>query len=294
MKRYAFLYNPAAQGGKSGVKLERLREFISEFEDACLFHSQDIGDITDFIEQNFDEFDVFVACGGDGTVREVAATLINTHKQMGIIPLGTGNDLCKTLNIPVKLEQSFSVLKQENAVSIDVGQCNNFIFLNSLGFGFDGLTNRYALQLKHLHPFLTYAISALKAVINHTSFEVTIIKKENISKEHAIMFSLANGRVEGGSFWIAPNASITDGKLNAILIKPIAKWIIPVLLPLFLFKKSHLIPQVKSAKIEKLSLNFNGDVDIHADGEVIENRSNKFIISLEANALEVICPPTII
>ncbi len=290
MKRYAFLYNPAAQGGKSELKLERLRTLIDEFTDAQLFHSQSIGDITNFVYRNLEEFDVFVACGGDGTVREVATTLINTEKVMGIVPLGTGNDLCKTLNIPAKLEQSISVLKREDAVSIDVGQCNDFIFLNSLGFGFDGLTNRYALQLKHLHPFLAYAISALKAVFNHTSFEVTVRKAETISQEQAIMFSLANGRVEGGNFWIAPNASIIDGKLNAVLIKPISKWLIPVLLPLFLFKKPQLIPHVKSSEVEELSLNIAGDIDIHADGEMIKKNGNEFSISLNTNALRVICP----
>jgi YegS/Rv2252/BmrU family lipid kinase len=290
VKSYAFLYNPAAQGGKSKLKLDRLRAYISEFGDADLFHSQNIGDISGFIEQNFDKYDVFVACGGDGTAREVAAPLINTRKQMGIIPLGTGNDLCKTLNIPVTLQQSISMLKKGSSNSMDVGQCNSFIFLNSLGFGFDGLTNRYALQLKHLHPFLTYAISALKAVINHTPFEVTINKNGNITKERAIMFSLANGRVEGGSFCIAPDASITDGKLNAVLIKPTKKWLIPILLPLILLKKPQLIPQLKTSTVEKLSLNFSGDIDIHADGEIIESNSSKFDISLNANALNVICP----
>lgn len=290
MKRYAFLYNPAAQGGKSELKLERLQIFITEFDDAYLFHSKNIGDISDFIEQNFNNFDVFVACGGDGTVREVATPLINTQKQLGIVPLGTGNDLCKTLTIPVKLKQSISVLKQANTVSIDVGQCNDFIFLNSLGFGFDGLTNRYALQLKHLHPILAYAISALKAVINHSSFDVTIDERGNISKERAIMFSLANGRVEGGSFWIAPNASITDGKLNSVFIKPISKWLIPILLPLFLIRKPLLIPHVKSEEVDKLTLKFSNDIDIHADGEVIKNKSTEFNISLISNALEVICP----
>lgn len=291
MKRYAFLYNPAAQGGRSEVKVERLRTFISEFKDAYLFYSQDIGDITHFINQNFEKFDVFVACGGDGTVREVAKPLLNTQKQMGIVPLGTGNDLCKTLDIPVKLRQSISVLTQEEAISIDVGQCNDFIFLNTLGFGFDGLTNRYALQLKHLHPILTYAISAIKAVINHSSFEVTVKHKNGeISKEEAIMFSLANGRVEGGSFWIAPNASITDGKLNTILVKPIAKWAIPFLLPMFLFKYPQLIPQVRSTEVDQLSLYFTDNIDFHADGEMVEPGVGEYNISLHTNALRVISP----
>lgn len=290
MKRYAFLYNPAAKGGKSDLKLEHLQSFVADFDDAYLFRSKNIGDISDFVKKNVKKFDVFVACGGDGTVREVAGPLIDTDKQLGIVPLGTGNDLCKTLNIPVSLRESISVLREADSVSIDVGQCNDFIFLNSLGFGFDGLTNRYALHLKHLHPFLSYAISALKAVINHSPFEVTINNGGTVSKERAIMFSLANGRVEGGSFWIAPNASITDGNLQAVLIKPVAKWLIPILLPLFLIRKPSIIPYVKSVEVEKLILNFSRNVNIHADGEIIKYNSNEFNISLNANALEVICP----
>lgn len=289
MKRYAFLYNPGAQGGKSGMNLRRLREYISDFTYAHLFQSLNIGDITDFINQSLDDFDVFIACGGDGTAREVAAPLLKTEKKMGIIPMGTGNDLCKTLNIPLELEESISLIKKEHTVDIDVGRCNDFIFLNSLGFGFDGLTNRYASELKHWNPFLTYAVSALKAVINHSPFELTINANGKVVSGPAIMFAVANGRVEGGSFGIAPQASITDGKLNTVWVKPINKWLIPILLPLFLIKKPRPIPQVKSAKVEKISLHFSEKVDIHADGEIIKSTSNDFHISMHPKALKVIC-----
>lgn len=288
MKRYAFIYNPAAKGGKSGLKLEHLREHLSDFNHACLFESQYIGDITDFISHKIDNFDVFVACGGDGTVREVAAPLLHTEKQLGIIPMGTGNDLCKTLNIPIDLEDSVALLKRSDVTKIDVGYCNEFIFLNSLGFGFDGLTNAYAYKLKHLHPFLTYALSALKAVINHFPFEVTINVDGKISKKDAIMFSLANGKVEGGSFWIAPQASITDGKLDTVLIEPLSKWIIPFLLPLLLIKKPGSIPQIKTGKAEQIYLKFSNALAIHADGEIIESTSREFDISLHSKALRVI------
>ena len=99
MTRYAFLYNPGARAGKSEANVAALAEKISALPNGQLFRSQKKGDITSLIKQQLQKFDVFVACGGDGTVREVASALINTDKKMGIIPMGTGNDFCKTLNI---------------------------------------------------------------------------------------------------------------------------------------------------------------------------------------------------
>lgn len=287
MKSYAFIYNPAA-GGNSAGKVLALENKIKEYENIELFQSQTIGDISNFIDRRLDDFDVFVACGGDGTIREIASKLMYTDKKMGIIPMGTGNDLCKTLRIPQNFSEAFDLILKGDSLKIDIGRCNNFIFLNSLGFGFDGLTNKYANRLKHLHPFLCYAISALKAVLFHQSFTVVIKSNDYEVSRNAIMISLANGRVEGGSFWIAPKASITDGKLNCITIRPITKWLIPILLPLFLFKKPHLIPQVISEEKEGISLSFSKEVDIHADGEIIESNSDSFSITLIPKALDVI------
>lgn len=289
MKRYAFLYNPAAKGGPSKGDLEQLRVGVSGFKEASLFISRDIGDIGSFIDVNLDDYDVFVACGGDGTVREVAEKLVNTQKKLGIIPMGTGNDLCKTLKIPTLMTNAIDVLKADNVSRIDVGFCNDFIFLNTLGFGFDGLTNRYSLELKHLPPILTYAISACKAVFTHTPFKVFIDKKGMVSTEELIMVTFANGRVEGGSFWIAPKASIIDGKLSMITVKPISKWVIPFLLPFFLIKKPHWIPHVNSENIKEVSLKLPDNVDIHADGEILKNNVDEYNIRLRANSLSVVC-----
>ncbi len=289
MKRYAFLYNPAAKGGASTNKIEQLRTATSEFDEAKLFISSRLGDISEFIDNHFDEYDVFIACGGDGTVREVAGKLLNTQKKMGIVPMGTGNDLCKTLKIPISINDSISLIKADNVSRIDVGKCNDFIFLNTLGFGFDGLTNRYALGLRHLPSILTYAISAFKAIRKHIPFQVVISKNGQSFAKEVIMLTLANGRVEGGSFWIAPTASVLDGKLSMVTIKPISKWVIPILLPLFLIKKPYWIPCVSTEEVDEVSLKVPENIDIHADGEIIENDTDKYSIRLANNSLRVIC-----
>lgn len=288
MKRYAFIYNPAARGGKSESKLKALEQHIEQLPKAELFRSEFKGDISGLIGRIKDDFDIFVACGGDGTIREIASQLISTDKTMGIIPMGTGNDLCKTLNIPNKLRKSQSILFKGKSKKIDVGRCNDYIFLNALGFGFDGLTNRYAFELKNLPSFLRYVIAALKATVSHSPFRIHIKKTDESYYQKAIMATLANGRVEGSTFWIAPQASLTDGKLNLITITPIARWLIPFLLPLIVMKKPGLIPQLKSTEVEEVELQFRDEIEIHADGEVVDTKENKFSISLIPNGLEVI------
>lgn len=288
MKRYAFLYNPAARGGKSEAKVTALENRIKKLPQATLFRSQSKGDISLLIEQLIHDYEIFVACGGDGTIQEVASKLLGSEKTMGIIPLGSGNDLCKTLRIPVNLEKSLDLVFSGKTVTIDVGRCNDFIFLNTLGFGFDGLTNLYALEMENIHPFFRYAVSALKAAIKQDRFKVQISTESGCSQQKVIMVSLANGKVEGGSFWIAPKASITDGKLNLVTIRPVTKWLIPFLMPFFLFKKPGLIPYVQSKEIDEISLEFEDSIEIHADGEIIENNTNKFDIYLASNGLNVI------
>ncbi|MDZ7680336.1 MAG: diacylglycerol kinase family protein [Fodinibius sp.] len=163
MTRYAFIYNPGARGGRSESTLHQLQQKLITLSHARLFRSQTQGDITSLVEQQRNNYDIFVACGGDGTVREVASGLVNADKKMGIIPMGTGNDLCKTLGIPTDLDKAFKLILRGNGRTIDVGRCNDNIFLNVWGCGFDGLTNRLAYQLNQLPSFLRYALGALKA-----------------------------------------------------------------------------------------------------------------------------------
>jgi len=289
VKRYAFIYNPAARGNKAHAKFELLSSYVEQLPGSKIYYSESKEHITELVEQISENFDVVVACGGDGTVREVASKLIKQDKTLGVIPLGTGNDLCKTLKIPTDLRQAFKLLLKGNNIAMDVGRCNDFIFLNSLGFGFDGLTNLYAYKMDWLPSILRYLIAALRANRRLNPFTLKIKKGERMVEKKLIMATFANGRVEGGSFWIAPEASVQDGKLNLVTVRSISRWLVPLLLPLFLIKKGYLIPHVTSRKLREATLIFDSKICIHADGEIINSSSNKFDISLSPNKLEVIC-----
>ncbi len=240
MKRYAFIFNAQSGAVKSEYKREQLEQLIADLPKAKLFSLNPTESISKFVEELSANYDVIVACGGDGTAREVALPLINTDKIMGIVPMETANDLCKTLHIPSDVHKAFNVLREGHIIKMDVGRCNEFIFLNSLGFGFDGLTNRYAQQMRNVPGSLKYIAATLKAVTVQNNFTVQMKRDGVYEKGKLLMLSCANGRVEGGNFWIAPEASITDSKLDLVTVSPVAKWLIPFLLPLFFNKKSLL------------------------------------------------------
>lgn len=289
MKRHAFIYNPAARGNKAQEKFELLSEFTEQLPGSQIFYTESKGHISTLVDQISNNFDVIVACGGDGTIREVASKLIETDKPLGIIPLGTGNDLCKSLKIPNDLNRAIELLLKGKTIHMDVGQCNDFIFLNSLGFGFDGLTNKYAYEMEWIPSIFRYPAAALRANMHHRPFTLKIESEKQTVQKKLIMATFANGRVEGGTFWIAPDASLQDGKLNLVTIRPISRWLVPLLLPLFLIKKGHLIPHVSIREVREATLIFDHETGIHADGEIINSSSRRFDISISRNKLEIIC-----
>ena len=76
-----------------------------------------------------------VAGGGDGTISSVAAVLAGTTKTLGVLPLGTLNHFAKDLNIPIDLEGAINIISEGHIQSVDVGEVNGHIFINTSSLG---------------------------------------------------------------------------------------------------------------------------------------------------------------
>lgn len=292
MKRYCFIYNPGARRGHSKAKIERLKAYVSEWEGSEIFNSTCYDDLSKMSEDASGHFDIIVACGGDGTVREVASGLIHKDTPMGIIPMGSGNDFSKSLGIPRSLPASIDTLTAGNARPVDMGSCNDFYFINTLGFGFDGLTNRFASRTKYINGTLKYIWSALKANYRISPFTVRIQTEAGNTtgdgEEELLMISAANGRVEGGRFYIAPEAKIDDGTFSLVTVRPISKFILPVLLPLFWFGKQKILRKYASREVTRCKLEFDQPQPLHADGEIMQSGETVFDIEVIPGAVQVI------
>lgn len=228
MKRFGFIYNPKSQKGKSASIYNYLQDLAESFNNAPVFRVEEDESIEQITRRIINDVDVVVACGGDGTIQKVVSGLLFTDTLLGIIPLGNGNDMIKSLNIPSDISKASRLLINGTTKPLDIGQCNDSIFVNTLGFGFDGLTNAYATQIESMWGKVRFLIAGLKANLRHVPFKVTITTEGSSIEKRLIMITPSNGRVEGGMFWIAPEASVRDGFLDLVMVEPVNKFKLPL------------------------------------------------------------------
>lgn len=229
------VFNPAAQGGKSHLALTPYLTILKQEGFAYSLYQTNGNDDTEKIQKLMDEhpFDLISIVGGDGTINITLQALPHFDTPLHIIPAGTGNDLVKMLYANQSLQRILQIPfnNQQEFSSIDVWTCNQKRFINGFGAGFDGaIAQKTQLKKILFSSQAKYWIEIIKHLFIYRSFQAKI----NGENKQVFMLSAANGKVYGGGFKVAPNANISDGKLEIILCKPVS-----------LFKRMYFLPLVK-------------------------------------------------
>jgi YegS/Rv2252/BmrU family lipid kinase len=214
-------------------------------------------------------FNYVLTAGGDGTVNEVAKVLVNTDTTLGIIPFGSGNGLARELGIPMDPEKAIDIILNGNSRTIDYGVANDHIFFCTCGFGFDAfISDRFAEEKKR-GP-LGYVRNILENAVDFKSEEYEITHDEGTITERAFVLTCANASQYGNEAYIAPGASMDDGKMNVSILKPLNALEIPqTTLQLFTknidknSKMTTLITRELTIKRAKAGL-------MHVDGEPVQ------------------------
>ncbi|MCE5178040.1 MAG: diacylglycerol kinase family lipid kinase [Porphyromonadaceae bacterium] len=167
-----------------------------------------------------------IAAGGDGTVNEVARALVNTGTTLGILPLGSGNGLARDLGIPMDAEKALGIILHGNTRTIDYGIANDHIFFCTCGFGFDAFVSDRFAEDKKRGP-LGYVRNVLESVVDFRAEEYEITSDEGVIREKAFILTCANASQYGNDAFIAPGASMDDGKMNVSILKPLNALEIP-------------------------------------------------------------------
>ncbi|MDR1883377.1 MAG: diacylglycerol kinase family lipid kinase [Prevotella sp.] len=168
-----------------------------------------------------DKADYVIAVGGDGTVNEVARTLVNSNTALGIIPLGSGNGLARDLNISTDAKKAMGVILDGNIISIDYGMVNGRIFFCTCGVGFDAEVAAMASGKKSRGSFM-YLKNMLETFIRQKPETYEITCPEGTIKDKALVVTCANASQYGYNAHIAPHADIQDGMMNIAILKPLS------------------------------------------------------------------------
>lgn len=233
--------------------------------------------------------DYIVACGGDGTINEVASCLINTKIKLGIIPVGSGNGLASNLSIPKKIEKATEIIRMGKTQFIDVGKINDHYFFSNVGVGIDALIiKKYESYNKR--TLISYVRASIASSIQFKPMQTILSFNNQIIKTNAFMLFISNSNEMGYGMSLTPKASLNDGLLDLVIVSK-----------LNFFDKLILGMRVVSNKIEKfkkaqhtLIENINTEMpkkiflDTQIDGEFHNLKTNKIEVSVIKSGLEVL------
>ena len=177
------------------------------------------------LAEHRERIDLVVVGGGDGTLNAVLDALIETRLPLGILPLGTANDLARTLNLPSDLAGAAAVVAGGRTRQIDVGCVNGKHYFNVASLGLSAQVAReLTRETKRRWGVLGYPIALWRALHKRRSFHANIRCDQVRRRLHSIQIWIANGRHFGGGMTIAASARIDDGKLDLVSLAPHSFW----------------------------------------------------------------------
>jgi len=239
------------------------------------------------IKDNFNNYNVFIAAGGDGTVHTVASELVGSDKILGVLPLGSGNGFAKEFGFILNVRSLLTDIKKAESMDIDVIEINDKLCLNVAGIGLDSFVAHSFNNLK-LRGFLPYVWLTFKTFLRLRPFHVKIkIDGEEIISEKLFVLTIANTRQFGNNAFIAPEAKPYDGKIDIVLIKPFPK-ILGTLFIIRLFtKKINKSKYVRHITTDKEIIIETDETKFHIDGEPVD-LYGKVVIKIKKEVLKVL------
>jgi YegS/Rv2252/BmrU family lipid kinase len=235
-----------------------------------------------------------VAVGGDGTWSNVGNAILRTGvpAKLGLVPGGTGCDLAKTLGIPPRDVAACCRIVLGGAVHrIDVGKIEDKHFLNIAGFGYDVAVLEDSWSVAHLEGSALYLYCALRQLRSYRGFSLEgEVDGRAQGKSDLLMLIVANARIFGGGFRVAPHADIADGKLEAVSFANMG-FSGRVSALVRLLRGTHLKhPRVSAVSASRLVYRFAAPPAYETDGEWNQARSAEVVLEAVPQALDVLVP----
>lgn len=289
LHKVTFIVNPHSGTGNQGLDQGIIQEYLGSDWHVDIVTTEYAGHARELCAELCNKVDVIVAVGGDGTVHEIAASLVDSTTSLAIIPRGSGNGLSLFLQLPAQVKEALKVIKQSKTRRIDAISINDHIFVNMAGVGFDA-------HIAHLFKdfgkrgFFSYGKLVLKEFSQYPGVKLNI--KMNGSgelTEEPFVVSFANSSQYGNNAHIAPGAIIDDGLLDVCVVDKFPL-ISSCAILLKLFTKSlNRSKYYKHYQVPEVVIQSDSDLLAHVDGEPI-NIGKKATLKVIPQCINVIIP----
>ena len=289
MANFKFIVNPVAARGRCSEAAQIVEEICRQREmDFDIVYTDRPKQAIELAAQARNNFECVVAVGGDGTINEVMNGLVGGKTSLGIVPVGTGNDLIRAIPVPVNIEEAIDCLIAFQTKKIDIGKAWNRYFCNGLGIGFDAWVVKSTLSVKKLRGTAIYLYSVLKTIRTYEPPLVRLRYNDVDRSERFYLITVGNGISLGGGFKLTPMAVIDDGLFDLTIIRDLKKReVIHNLVSVFSGKHIYL-EQVTTDRTTALTLESEPGFAAHADGELLSLNIHSMKVQILPGAIDVV------
>lgn len=289
-KNALFLINPKARRGGEPVEpiLNRLREgglnvTVEPFST--------LPEIARDIVRLRDRADLLIVCGGDGSVSSAAVAVMESGLPMGIMPMGTANDLARTLGIPMDLTRAADVIVAGHLRKVDLGTVNGHAFFNVASIGLSTqLAQKLDPELKRRWGRVGYAIAAGRVLTGATPFKAKIRQQGQSEETQVSTYQIAvgNGRHYGGGNVVEETASIDDGRLDLYSLELKNLWQLALMMRSFRSGTHGAWKEVRTARCVEFDIETAVPMPVNTDGEIVTSTPAHF--KVHPGAISVFAP----
>ena len=276
---------------------EHFPELLEELLDAARFDYEVVfteyrGHAAKLARQCADEGrDIVVAVGGDGTVNEVARSLVHTDTALGIIPCGSGNGLARHLCIPLDMRKAIQIINRCQIESCDYGVINDLPFFCTCGMGFDAFISFKFAEAGKRGP-ITYVENVLKEGLKYKPETYEIIDENGTTRYKAFLIACANASQYGNNAYIAPGATMKDGEMDVIIMEPFDALEAPQIAADLFMKTLGNNSKIKTFRAKSITIRRKQPGAIHYDGDPIMTGTD-IDVHMEHFGIRIVANPDI-
>jgi YegS/Rv2252/BmrU family lipid kinase len=234
--------------------------------------------------------DRVVLGGGDGTLNAGIPGLLAAGLPLGILPLGTANDLARSLGIPLELEAAARVIAEEAPHPVDLGEVNGHMFFNVASVGFSAaLAGELKAAAKRRWGKFGYALAAVRLLRRARPFTATLLHDGKVERVKTIQVSVGNGRHYGGGLTVSEQARPDDGMLDVYSLEVAHWWRLVALLPWLRSGTQGRWRDVRAFRTTALELRTRKPRPVNTDGEL--TTMTPAVFRLHRAAIRIFAPP---
>lgn len=231
-----------------------------------------------------------VAVGGDGTINEIARSLVHTRTALGIVPCGSGNGLARHLQIPMEPKKAVDILNEGVRLAVDYGKINDVPFFCTCGVGFDAFVSLKFSQAGKRGP-LTYLEKTLVESLKYRPETYELEIDGSTTRYKAFLIACGNASQYGNNAYITPQATLDDGLLDVTILEPFTVLDVPALSFQLFNRTIDQNSRIKTFRCRKLCIHRSKPGVAHFDGDPVM-MGKDIEVDIVQKGLHVIVPGT--